>query len=212
MRIDESIAFSKRSLLCVQPVEDYRAALRRSLPEHDVLIVPNALEAIRALNASSHDAYVLDYWLPDWSGASLCRQIRQSDPHAPICFFTSAASPEHKKRALRAGAHAYWSALDDASGLATKLRKLLEHADICALRAKPQLEHVVHEVVERRAPAVARLTGHARECAARTLERAAHVRAREAFIEAGGTLATFDRWWPHAFGSIVANYWASTRV
>jgi CheY-like chemotaxis protein len=140
------------------------------------------------------------------------RQIRQSDPHAPICFFTSAASPEHKKRALRAGAQAYWSELDDASALGSKLRKLLEHADICALRAKPQLERAVRDVVERRAPAVARLSGHARECAARTLERAAQVRAREAFIEAGGTLATFDRWWAHAFGSMVANYLAGTGV
>ena len=212
MRIEQSIAFAKRSLLCVQPQEDYRAALRRSLREHDLVMVPNAFEAVRALNARPHDAYVLDYWLPDWSGASLCRQIRRGDPHALICFFTGAASPEHKKRALRAGARAYSCELDDASALGSKLRKLLEHADICALRAKSQLEQAVHEVVEGRAAAVARLSGHARECAARTLERAAHVRAREAFIEAGGTLASFDRWWPHAFGSIVANYLASTAV
>src|SRR4051812_44371426 len=50
MRIEQSITFSKRSLLCVQPLEDYRVALRRSLPEHDLVMVPNAFEAIRAFN------------------------------------------------------------------------------------------------------------------------------------------------------------------
>jgi DNA-binding response OmpR family regulator len=206
----EQTPFAKRSVLCVQPAEDYHPALRLALSKHRIVIVPNALETMRAVNAGAFDAYVLDYWLPDWSGASLCRQMRLTDPHAPILFFTGADAPEQKKRALKAGADAYVLALDGASSLAAKLKNLLEQADLRAMRARIEEENAVHAELQRRAALAVSQTEHAKERAAVATERAAQARARKAFIESGGTLATFDRWWPLMLGSAVANHRVSS--
>lgn len=210
MLIDEQTPLARRSVLCVQPNEDYHAALERALSKFRMVIVPSALEAIRAMNAGSFDAYVLDYWLPDWGGVSLCRQILQSDPHAPVVFFTAADTPEQKTRAMRAGAQAYLPASDGVTALALKLRSLLQHVDMRAMRAKLEEEQAVQAELERRVALAITHTEHARERAAQALERAVQVRARRAFIEAGGTLATFDRWWPQTFGSALANHRART--
>jgi CheY-like chemotaxis protein len=206
MLIDEQAPLAKRSILCVQPNEEYHPALRLALSRFRTVFAPNALEAIRVMNSEFFDAYVLDYWLPDWGGASLCRQIRMSDPHTPILFFTAAHSPEQKRRAMRAGAQGYVLAPDDASTLGSRLRSLMQYADLRAMRAKLEEEQAVQVELERRAALAVSLTQHARERAAQALERAACARARKAFVEAGGTLATFQRWWPQTFGSAVANH------
>jgi DNA-binding response OmpR family regulator len=202
-------SFAKRSVLCVQPNEDYHPALRLALSKYRIVMVPGALEAIRTLNAHSFDAHIIDYWLPDWSGSSLCRQIRQSDPHAPIVFFAEADGAEQKKRALRAGADAYVHAPDGTSVLATKLRNLLEQADLRAMRARIDEENAIQLELQRRAALLISQSEHAKERAALAAQRAAQARARKAFIEAGGTLATFHRWWPQSFGSALANHHAS---
>jgi DNA-binding response OmpR family regulator len=209
MPLDEQTPVGKRSVLCVQPNADYHPALRLALSKYRTVLTLSALDAIRAFNAASFDAYVLDYWLPDWTGAGLCREIRKSDPHAPICFFTQAESSEQNKRGLRAGAQAYVSAPEGATALAAKLRTLLGDVDVRALQAKRELEQVVREEVERRAVLALDATEHARERVAKALERAAYTRGRTVFVDAGGTIATFERWWPQVFGSVLANHGAS---
>jgi DNA-binding response OmpR family regulator len=210
MLSENTSPLAKRSVLCVQPNEDFHPALRLALSKYRLVMAPNALEAIRALNSGAFDAYVLDYWLPDWSGVSLCRQIRQTDPHAPICFFSSADSPEQKKRALRAGAQAFLSAPDGAAALTAKLRTWLEYADLSAMRAKIDEEEAVQQELQRRAAVAVSQSDHARQRARDAIERAAQIRARKAFIEKGGTQATFERWWPQTIASALANHQAST--
>ena len=212
MSIGEQTPLATRPVLCVQPNEEFHASLGRALSTHQLIFVPSALEAIRMLNKGAFDAYVIDYWLPDWGGVSLCRQIREADPHAPICFFTAADSPEQKKRALRAGAKAFFSAPGDAIALAAKLRTWLQYVDLSALRAKIDEEAAVQQELERRASLALARSDHARGLAEEALQRAAQVRARKAFLASGGTLAMFERWWPQTFGSVVANYRASSGI
>src|SRR5688572_2628423 len=93
----------QRSVLCVQPNAERHAQLQSALAKHRLVMTTCALDAVRQHNAHAFDAYVLDYWLPDWNGVALCRQIRRSEPHAPILFFTAADQDEQVKRAMRAG-------------------------------------------------------------------------------------------------------------
>jgi DNA-binding NtrC family response regulator len=57
------------------------------LETHAVTLVHTAREALRELNAGAFDACVLDYWIADWTGPALCRDIRKSDPHVPVIFY-----------------------------------------------------------------------------------------------------------------------------
>jgi hypothetical protein len=43
---------------------------------------------------------------------------------------------------------------------------------------------------------------NAREIAAASIQRSARAKAMKAFIESGGTLANFERWWPQLSQSI----------
>jgi DNA-binding response OmpR family regulator len=72
----------ERSVLCAQPAIGNQQFLLQALQGYRLVIVGNALDATRCHNHSVFDAYVLDYWLPDWSGTALCRDIRKNDPHA----------------------------------------------------------------------------------------------------------------------------------
>ena len=204
MEQNDQISLGRRSVLCVQPHDRESAELGSGLTEYDVLLVRSAAEAIRATNASAFDAYVLDYWLPDWTGANLCRHIREIDPHAPICFFSTAEGLDKKARGIRAGAQAYLSVVDGVPALDAKLKTLLGHADSRALRARARLTEIVSKEVERRSQLPIG-SDHAQERAIQALERVCRARGRKAFVEVGGTLAMFARWWPHVCGAVVAN-------
>ncbi|HYC46371.1 MAG TPA: response regulator [Burkholderiales bacterium] len=196
---------AKRTILCVQPNEDVRPALELALVKYDLVMVSCALDAIREHNAAAFDGYVLDYWLPDWSGVALCRQIRQTEPHAPICFFTAAERDEQKRRALRAGANVFLHFSVGAPALAARLRTLLHVADSQSLHARVEEERAIQEELMRRAAAARQVADGARERAAAAMERAVQTRARKAFVEAGGNLATFERWWAQSYAGAAAN-------
>jgi DNA-binding response OmpR family regulator len=53
------------------------------------------------------DLYVIDTWLRGKSGTDLCRQFREFDKETPILFYTGAAFPNDKERALACGAQGY---------------------------------------------------------------------------------------------------------
>lgn len=63
------------------------------------------------------------------------------------------------------------------------------------LRAKVEAEQAVQAELERRAALLAERSDLAQARSGEALERAAKNRAQKAFMEAGGTLGHFSRWW-----------------
>jgi len=202
---DEHTNLSERSILVADDDEESQELLTEILADHRLVFARNAFEAIRNINAQAFDGYVLDYWLPDWSGVGVCREIRKVDPHAPIVFCTAAARPQDKTRALRAGATAYLVKPYDPQVLRSKLRAFLTLSDLDSLRAKIEEERAVQSELERRLAAVNSSVDAARQLATSSLERTARNKAFKAFVEARGTRAHFDRWWPQVFQSARAN-------
>ena len=96
-----------RSILFVGSDRETRDLVSEALAEHQLTFAQTAFDGLRVLNAQPFHGYVLDYWLPDWSGAGLCREIRKIDPHAPVVFCSAAAQDTYRARAIRAGANAY---------------------------------------------------------------------------------------------------------
>jgi CheY-like chemotaxis protein len=66
-----------------------------------------AAEALRLAATQAFDLYLLDNRLPDESGIVLCKQLRASDPHRPIIFYSAMAYETDKQQALAAGAQGY---------------------------------------------------------------------------------------------------------
>ena len=100
---------SRPRVLCVDDDEDSRvmliALLKHSLIEAKA--VGSASEALALIQTERFDLYLLDARLPDVDGFDLCRQMRNSDPHTPILFFSGAAYETDKVRGIEAGANAY---------------------------------------------------------------------------------------------------------
>ncbi len=195
----------RRRILCVDDDTESRAVLEGILAENTLVFAPTAFDAVRLTNAGGFHGYVLDYWLPDWSGASLCRAIRKVDPNAPIVFCSAAVRELDRAKALRAGANAYLCKPLDPEELRAKLGAFLSLAEMESLRAKVEEERAIQLELERRVSGAISRTNGARDLAATSIERTARAKAYKAFIEAHGCRAHFESWWPQVFGSARAN-------
>src|SRR5436190_23261994 len=184
---------SKR-ILCVQESEEDRTLLDELLRGHEIVFARNANEAFPELHRAPFDAYILDYWLPDWTGPQLCREIRQLDQHAPVLFYTAAVAENARKRAINAGCNAYLSKPVEPSRLIGQLRTLLELSDLESIRARVEENRAVQDELERRISEVLKRTDQARQFALRAIERTSRAKAALAFAQSHGTQANFERW------------------
>jgi DNA-binding response OmpR family regulator len=200
-----STSLISKSILCVQTAQDDRALIAELLPRHDIVFACNGHEGLCQVGRRAYDAYILDLWLPDWSGARLCAEIRKYDVCGPILFYTAAARNEDRNRAMRAGASAYLCKPVDPVRLQAQLRVLLELADLESIQARVEEERAIQAQLEYRAAEVFKRVGEARLSAMRAMEQIARAKASLAFGRAGGTHANFERWWPEVFRAAWAN-------
>ena len=182
----------RHTILCVEPDAEaadlYRALLGQ---QYELTVAATGFEALRESNRASFDAYVLEHWLPDWTGLSFCHELRESDPHVPLIFCTASARPADRDRAIRAGASAYLVKPFDPQVLLSKLSALLALASAENVRARAAAQRAIQVELERRVKAC-------REGLATALggaEGAARKKALAAFVQCGGSRAQFDRIW-----------------
>jgi DNA-binding response OmpR family regulator len=195
----------RRAVLCIEREAAARAALTSALSEYDVVFTTDAFETIRSMNARAFDAYIVDFWLPDWSGPQLCRAIRDLDPHCPVIFCSAADGDLCRQRALRAGGSVYLCKPVTPEALKTAMSSLIARADGASLQAKAHMERTVQAELLRWQPRRSAASSGGTDTVDQFMERSARSRAHKAFVAAGGTRAHFERWWPHVFGSARAN-------
>jgi hypothetical protein len=90
------------------------------------------------------------------------------------------------------------------SVLRSKLRALLTLSEMESLQAKVEEERAVQDELQRRLERVMTQIEMAAALKAASIERTARSRAYKAFIEAHGTRALFESWWPNVYDSAVA--------
>src|SRR5690349_10234766 len=66
-----------RRLLCVDADAESRELLKELLQAYDAVFACNAVDAFRELYRYVFDLYVLELWLPDWTGVHLCQDVRK---------------------------------------------------------------------------------------------------------------------------------------
>jgi len=186
-------------ILCVGADTPTRQLLDYALPESNLSVVGSAFEALRAINERPYDAYMVECWLPDLTGAALCRDIRKADPHAPILFFTDAGREVEQARGLRAGASAYICKPLDPDVLRSTIKSLLSRALVESLNARVEEERAIQSELQRQLAHVQARLESASQLKAASVERIARARAYKAFMEARGTRARFESWWPQLF-------------
>lgn len=167
--------------------------VRQALPNAAVTVAPNGYQALARINLQAFDLYVLDYWLPDWSGPALCRYIRARDPHVPVIFSTLAGGPRDEARARRAGASDYLQKPVGPATLRHFASRLLRQSELRNARAQTRAQASVRDELDRRFNAIGAVPSMRQF--EQALHRVARIRARDAFCEAGGTLCGFEHTW-----------------
>jgi DNA-binding response OmpR family regulator len=116
-----------KRVLCVEDDEDTRSMLcgLLTLINCQTATAGTAVEALDKIAAERFDLYLLDNWLPGGSGVELCKKIRQSDPSAPIIFYSGAGMESEREEALEAGAQVYLVKPADIAVLVETVRLLL---------------------------------------------------------------------------------------
>jgi DNA-binding response OmpR family regulator len=88
------MGFRRHRILCVEDHEDTLELLTLVLGErkYDV-VVARSIEGAWELasNGVHFDLFLLDSWLTDGSGLTLCQRIRANGLEAPILFYSAAA-------------------------------------------------------------------------------------------------------------------------
>jgi DNA-binding response OmpR family regulator len=195
-----------RSILCVDPDREAQALLREILRQYEPVFASNAYDALRLLNSGFFDAYVLESWLPDFSGLALCREIHRTDPGGTVLFCTAAAHKQDRLLALQAGASAYMCKPLKPPELLSDLRVFLERAEIKSARAAVAAKRAVNKELARHGTQLCTHADAARRAALFAVERICRTRAFTAYAVKGGTRASFERGWDALFAGLSAEF------
>jgi len=114
-------------ILVVEDHAETRQLLERALREAG--FVPDAVEdlasATRCMAEGGHEALILDWMLPDGSGADFCRQLRARQETIPVLILTARGGVEDRVAGLDAGADDYLRKPFAVSELLARVRALL---------------------------------------------------------------------------------------
>lgn len=102
-------------------------ALTRALrmENYDITSYADGTSALRAFQAGSPDAIVLDLQLPDLDGLEICRRIRRAGDDVAILMLTARDAVNDRVEGLDAGADDYLVKPFDLAELLARLRALL---------------------------------------------------------------------------------------
>jgi DNA-binding response OmpR family regulator len=193
------LSFPSRPVLCVTGRPETQAIVEQGVKGYRAVFASDAAGAIRCANSGNFDAYLIDYWLADWSGVQLCRHLREVDPNAPIVIFNGANQAEHRRRALRAGANGFFIQPLDTNALCTSLTTFLNISDHRSIGARVEEQRAVQEELTRQAEFIKLRVDRAKEVAVDANERIARIKAYRTFIDAGGMRSHFEKWWPQVY-------------
>ena len=189
----------RKRILLVEDEEDAREIAALSLEEYTLICARDFGDGLRLARQRYFDLYIIDNWLPDGSGAELCRLIRRFDPHTPVLFYSACAYARDLEAAYSAGAQAYLIkpvSFDDITQAVARLTSVPPETAFEARRAESAA--ILEELAIRQAENTERVE-KAKEKSLRAKEKALRFKAERAFLAAGGVRGDFAREWPSVF-------------
>jgi DNA-binding response OmpR family regulator len=189
----------KKRILVVEDRDGERDLLKLVLGEYDVAAASDYDEGLRMAKRQYFDLYVLDDRMPGGTCVELCLSIREFDPNTPILLYSGQGRSVDRSEALSAGAQAYFAKpmeVQEVLGMVTKL--LFESAQ--RTREARQAEFVaIREELAVRYSENSRSAAMAEEQRQRAVRKLLRLKAKNAFLNAGGARGDFARLWPATY-------------
>ncbi len=126
---DEREAGDMAEILLVEDDEALNEGIRIALEKdaHDVATASGFFEALRLLETHRFDLLLLDVNLPDGSGTTLCRKVRETDT-VPIVFLTANDTEQDMVEGFRTGCDDYIAKPFSTTVLRLKIATLLKRS------------------------------------------------------------------------------------
>jgi len=193
----------RKRILLVDDEVDARDLAELILAEYKLVYARDFGDGLRLARQRYFDLYILDNWLPDGSGAELCRLIRAFDPHTPILFCSAADSARDIREAMRAGAQEYLVKPVSSDEFRRAVARLLSSTHEKIFEARMAEIAAVREELAIRQTENAERREKAKQKLLRAKEKVLRGKAQIAFIAAGGARGDFAREWPSVFSEEV---------
>jgi DNA-binding response OmpR family regulator len=189
----------KKRILVVEDHDDERNMLRLILREYDVVAAGDHDEGLRLARRQYFDLYVLGSRAPDGTAIGLCRRIREFDPNTPILFCSRQTYSSDRLEAPGVGAHAYYAKPIEVQEVLRMVTNLLS-ATAQLLHEARHAEYVaIREELAVRSNENRRSVQIAAERWRRAVRKLLRVKAKTAFLNAGGARGDFARLWPATY-------------
>jgi len=189
----------KKRILVVEDRDDERDPLRLVLGEYDVTAACDYDEGLRMAKRQYFDLYVLGDRMPGGTGIEFCLRIREFDPSTPIILHSGQDRSGYCSEALSAGAQAYFAKPIEVQVVLGTVRKLL-FASAQRLREARHAEFVaIREELAVRYSDASRSLAIAAERSQRAVRKLLRLKAKKAFLNAGGVRGDFARLWPATY-------------
>jgi DNA-binding response OmpR family regulator len=189
----------KKRILVVKDQDDERNLLMLVLGEYDVAAVGDYDTGLRLAKRQHFDLYVLDNRIPGGTGIELCRRIRKFDPNSPILFCSGQDQYGNRSEALSAGAQAYFAKPIEVHEVLGTVTKLLS----ASAQRLPEARHAEYVAIREELAVRARENRRSVAMAAERMQRAVRkilrLKAKKAFLNAGGAGGDFARLWPATY-------------
>jgi DNA-binding response OmpR family regulator len=121
---------SRFRILCTEDDVDTRDLIKMVLNQNncEVITTETPVLALELARATPFDLYLLDNWMPEMSGTALCGALRRFDSETPILFYSGAAYPKDKDKALACGAQGYLTKPTANDELVAEVFRIIEEA------------------------------------------------------------------------------------
>ena len=119
----------KPKILLVDDLEEILAPLRKLLRSCELMEALDGRSAVELAASGAPDLVLLDYHLPDMSGAEVLERLRQLTPPPVVIMMTGDDTVETAGKALAAGAFAHITKPFEAKDILDLVIKGLEFAE-----------------------------------------------------------------------------------
>jgi DNA-binding response OmpR family regulator len=189
----------KKRILVIEDRDDERDLLKLVFGEYDVADASDYDEGLRMAKRQYFDLYVLDDRMPGGTCIDFCLRIREFDPHTPILLYSGQDCFGDRSAALSAGAQAYFAKPIEVQEVLGTVRKLL-FVSAQRIRDARRAEFVaIREELDVRYSENSRSLAMAAERRQRAVRKLLRLKAKNAFLNAGGARGDFVRLWPATY-------------
>ena len=209
--LTRSTRSKKKRFLVVEDQDDKRNLLRRALGEYDFAAVGDYDTGLRMAKRQYFDLYVLDNQIPGGTGIELCRRIREFDPNTPILFCSWRVHSSDCSEALGAGAQAYFAKPIEVQEVLWAVTELLSTSAQRLSEARHAEYIAIREELALRFSEIRQSTEMAAEQKQRALRKLLRLKAKKAFLNAGGMRGDFARLWPATYLEAALNWECAKR-